>query len=94
MAPWINRYKYMIENPEWIDFTRFMQITPPLLNWLRMTKLVINQHMLTALEGNWEEGVDGLIKQINFARRANQNTRWHISTRWTHREYARAAITS
>jgi hypothetical protein len=67
---WLERLDKMIAKKVFTDFStfRFDSPLPNLLVWLRTGKLFNVQHMLEAHDGHWEQGVAGILRQIEFCK--------------------------
>jgi hypothetical protein len=48
---------------------------PNLLVWLNTSRLHVGVNMLKAMKGKWQEGVNQIIKQLDFSRRAVRGSR-------------------
>lgn len=73
----LERYQLLMETEVFEDFTlvRADSPIPNLLAWLHISKVQISIDMLDAIEGNWEQGVGNLLKQLEFSKRSIKGSR-------------------
>ncbi len=78
---YMDRHLQMLKCPVFQDFLppEVNAPLPNLLAWLVVSKIYTAQNMLTALEGNWEQGASNLLDQVDFGKKAVKNTRFMLN---------------
>lgn len=77
----LKRYDDMMTAPVFEDFTdpAFSSPIPNLLAWLHTGRLYTAVHTAEALKGNWDASAQALLKQTDFIKKANANSRTLIT---------------